>query len=133
MLISMPTCTSTIFGVFQAISELLGPRRDCRCHHVFYVATCCGRPIKLAFSFVGPGSLTTMFRFVILIAAGALVVLPHVVPSIGRAAQGKLNPNLEDACASRVNIRASAEAFTSSTELGEIKPRSPEMQIRGSL
>jgi hypothetical protein len=30
MLISMPTCTSTIFGVFQVIRVLLGQRHDCR-------------------------------------------------------------------------------------------------------
>jgi hypothetical protein len=30
MLISMPTGTSTIFGVFQAIRELPSPRHDCR-------------------------------------------------------------------------------------------------------
>jgi hypothetical protein len=30
MLISMPTCTSTIFGFFQAIAELPSQRHDCR-------------------------------------------------------------------------------------------------------
>jgi hypothetical protein len=57
-----------------------------------------------------------MFRFITLIAAGALAVLPSVVHSIVRAAQGRLKPNLEDPCARRVNIGPSADAFTSPTE-----------------
>jgi hypothetical protein len=32
----------------------LNPRRDCRRHHLLYVATCCGPPTKLAFSVVRP-------------------------------------------------------------------------------
>ena len=42
-----------------------------------------------------------MFRFGILIAAGALAVLPPVVHSNRSAAQGGLKPNLEDPYASR--------------------------------
>jgi hypothetical protein len=31
ILISLPTCTSRIFGVFQSIRELPGQRHHCRC------------------------------------------------------------------------------------------------------
>jgi hypothetical protein len=93
MLISMPTGTSTIFGVFQAILELLHTRRDYRRHHFLYVATRCRFPTKLAFSAVravsstahaltsGLGSSANMFRFGILVEAGALAIMPSVVDS----------------------------------------------------
>ena len=69
MLISIPTCTSTIFGVFQVIRALLNKRKvtkapamfretrtSARLHHRFpYVAMRCPLPTKLAFSVVRRG------------------------------------------------------------------------------
>ena len=77
----------------------------------------------------GLGSLATMFRFGILVEAGATWWLCRLsFTQIARTAEEKLKPNLEDACASRVNIGLSAQRSADGTlEINRVS----EMRMRG--